>query len=163
MNINRLVETMTREEKVALVSGYDQWHTVEIPRLGIPSIMVSDGPHGLRKQGAEGDHLGIGISTPSTCFPPAATSANSWDPGLLYAMGQAIGKKRCRKESGCSRAGVNIKRSASVRPQFEYFSEDPWLAEKLAKGWIEGVQSIGVGACIKHFAAKQSGTLAYAQ
>lgn len=154
MNINRLVETMTREEKVALVSGYDQWHTVEIPCLGIPSIMVSDGPHGLRKQGAEGDHLGIGISTPSTCFPPAATSANSWDPGLLYAMGQAIGEEALQEGvSVVLGPGVNIKRSPLCGRNFEYFSEDPWLAGELAKGWIEGVQSIGVGACIKHFAA----------
>jgi beta-glucosidase len=94
MEIHKLVDSLTLEEKIALVSGSDQWHTKDVPRLSIPAIMMSDGPHGLRKQKMEGDHLGIGQSEPATCFPPAATSANSWDPELLYAMGQAIGKRR---------------------------------------------------------------------
>ena len=154
MDINRLMEALTREEKVALVSGADQWHTAEIPRLGIPAIMVSDGPHGLRKQAAEGDRLGIGESIPSTCFPSAATSANSWDPDLLFAMGEAIGKEA--RQEGISVVlgpGINIKRSPLCGRNFEYFSEDPWLAGELASAWIEGVQSEGIGACVKHLAA----------
>ena len=154
MDINRLIEALTREEKVALVSGADQWHTVEIPRLGIPAMMVSDGPHGLRKQAVEGDHLGIGESIPSTCFPSAATSANSWDPNLLFAMGEAIGREALQEGvSVVLGPGVNIKRSPLCGRNFEYFSEDPWLTGELASAWIEGIQSVGIGACVKHFAA----------
>ena len=112
MGISELMDLLTLDEKIALVSGADQWHTAEIPRLGIPSIMVSDGPHGLRKQATEGDHLGIGTSLPATCFPPAAASANSWDPELLFRMGRAIGEEAL--QAGVSIVlgpGVNIKRS----------------------------------------------------
>lgn len=154
MGISELMDLLTLDEKIALVSGADQWHTAEIPRLGIPSIMVSDGPHGLRKQATEGDHLGIGTSLPATCFPPAAASANSWDPELLFRMGRAIGEEAL--QAGVSIVlgpGVNIKRSPLCGRNFEYFSEDPWLTGKLAAAWIEGIQSVGVGACIKHFAA----------
>ena len=154
MGINELIETLTREEKIALVSGADQWHTVEIPRLNIPAIMVSDGPHGLRKQALEGDHLGIGVSVPATCFPSAATSANSWDPELLFSMGKAIGEEALQEGvSVVLGPGVNIKRSPLCGRNFEYFSEDPWLTGELAAAWIDGIQSVGVGACIKHFAA----------
>lgn len=154
MNINRLVDDLSREEKVALVSGAGQWHTMAIPRLGIPAIMVSDGPHGLRKQAGEGDHLGIGLSTPATCFPPAATSANSWEPALLFAMGEAIGQEALREGvSVVLGPGMNIKRSPLCGRNFEYFSEDPYLTGELATAWIEGIQSRGVGACVKHFAA----------
>ena len=122
MDINRLIGALTREEKVALVSGADQWHTVAIPRLGIPAIMVSDGPHGLRKQAAEGDHLGIGVSVPATCFPPATTSANSWDPSLLFAMGEAIGREAIQEGvSVVLGPGINIKRTPLCGRNFEYF------------------------------------------
>lgn len=154
MDINKLMGALTREEKVALVSGADQWHTVRIPRLDIPAIMVSDGPHGLRKQAGEGDRLGIGQSTRATCFPPAATSANSWDPSLLFAMGEAIGKEAL--QAGVSVVlgpGINIKRSPLCGRNFEYFSEDPYLTGELATAWVDGIQSLGVGACVKHFAA----------
>jgi beta-glucosidase len=154
MDINRLIGALTREEKVALVSGADQWHTVAIPRLGIPAIMVSDGPHGLRKQVAEGDHLGIGVSVPATCFPPATTSANSWDPSLLFAMGEAIGREAIQEGvSVVLGPGINIKRTPLCGRNFEYFSEDPYLTGELATAWIEGIQSMGIGACVKHFAA----------
>ncbi len=154
MDVNKLVEALTREEKVALVSGADQWHTVGVPHLGIPPIMVSDGPHGLRKQAEEGDRLGIGLSTPATCFPPAATTANSWDPGLLFAMGEAIGNEALHEGvSVVLGPGINIKRSPLCGRNFEYFSEDPYLTGELATAWIDGIQSVGVGACVKHFAA----------
>ncbi|NLL43492.1 MAG: glycosyl hydrolase [Firmicutes bacterium] len=154
MDINRLMDSLTREEKIALVSGTGQWHTTAVGRLGIPSIMVADGPHGLRKQSEEGDRLGIGTSLPSTCFPPAAASANTWDPDLLFAMGEAIGREALQEGvSVVLGPGVNIKRSPLCGRNFEYFSEDPWLTGELAAAWIEGIQSVGIGACIKHFAA----------
>lgn len=153
MEINRIIDALELEEKIALVSGADQWHTTAIPRLNIPSIMVADGPHGLRKQSGGGDHLGIGVSEEATCFPPAATSANSWDPDLLFAMGKAIGQEAL--EQGVAVVlgpGVNIKRSPLCGRNFEYFSEDPYLTGELASAWIKGIQSVGVGASIKHFA-----------
>jgi len=154
MDINRLLQNLTREEKIALVSGSDQWHTAPIPRLGIPAIMMSDGPHGLRKQEMTGDNMGLGDSVPATCFPTAATSANSWDVELLSAMGRAIAAEA--RHTGVSVVlgpGVNIKRSPLCGRNFEYFSEDPYLTSELAAAWIKGLQSQGVGACIKHFAA----------
>ncbi|HAI51903.1 MAG TPA: glycosyl hydrolase, partial [Firmicutes bacterium] len=154
MDIDKLLEELEVEEKIALVSGSDQWHTTPVPRLNLPAIMLSDGPHGLRKQELSGDNLGLGESVPATCFPPAATSANSWDPELLFAMGQAIGAEA--RQQGVSVVlgpGVNIKRSPLCGRNFEYFSEDPYLAGQLATAWIKGVQSQGVGACLKHFAA----------
>jgi beta-glucosidase len=154
MEIHKLVDSLTLEEKIALVSGSDQWHTKDVPRLSIPAIMMSDGPHGLRKQKMEWDHLGIGQSEPATCFPPAATSANSWDPELLYAMGQAIGEEA--RDQGVAVVlgpGVNIKRSPLCGRNFEYFSEDPYLTGRLAAAWVQGVQSQGVGTSVKHFAA----------
>ncbi|HOK32970.1 MAG TPA: glycoside hydrolase family 3 N-terminal domain-containing protein, partial [Limnochordia bacterium] len=154
MDINRLLQNLTREEKIALVSGSDQWHTAPIPRLGIPAIMMSDGPHGLRKQEMTGDNMGLGDSVPATCFPTAATSANSWDVELLSAMGRAIAAEA--RHTGVSVVlgpGVNIKRSPLCGRNFEYFSEDPYLTSELAAAWIKGLQSQGVGGCIKHFAA----------
>ncbi|HKM42943.1 MAG TPA: glycoside hydrolase family 3 C-terminal domain-containing protein [Limnochordia bacterium] len=154
MDINKLIDSLTQEEKITLLSGADQWHTRALTRLGIPAIMVADGPHGLRKQDAEGDRLGIGLSKKATCFPTAATSANSWDPELLFAMGKAIGEEALQEGvSVVLGPGVNIKRSPLCGRNFEYFSEDPWLTGELATAWIEGIQSVGVGACIKHFAA----------
>lgn len=154
MDIDHLLASLTREEKAELVSGVDQWHTKAIQRVTIPSIMMADGPHGLRKQIAEGDHLGIGSSVRSTCFPPAATSANSWDSDLLFAMGKAIGEEALAEGvSVVLGPGVNIKRSPLCGRNFEYFSEDPYLTGMLGTSWIQGIQSVGVGASIKHFAA----------
>ena len=155
MDINRWMDELTREEKISLLSGAGQWHTKAVPRLGIPAIMVSDGPHGLRKQDdTEGDRLGIGESKEATCFPSAATSANSWDPDLLFAMGKAIGEEALQEGvSVVLGPGINIKRSPLCGRNFEYFSEDPWLTGELATAWVRGIQSVGVGACLKHFAA----------
>lgn len=153
MKINRIVDSLELDEKIALVSGADQWQTTAIPRLNIPSLMVADGPHGLRRQTEDGDHLGIGTSESATCFPPAATSANSWDPDLLFAMGQAIGQEALYQGVAVVLGpGVNIKRSPLCGRNFEYFSEDPCLTGELARAWIQGVQSVGVGTSLKHFA-----------
>src|SRR5690554_6439275 len=158
MDINRLADSLTREEKSALVSGSGQWQTTPVGRLGIPSMMVADGPHGLRKQDEEGDRLGIGTSLPSTCFPPPAASANSWDPDMLYAMGRAIGEEALQKDvSIVLGPGVNIKRSPLCGRNFEYFSEDPYLTGELAAAWIKGLQSQGVGGCIKRSEERRVG------
>lgn len=154
MEINKLIDSLKVDEKIALVSGASQWYTVGIPRLDIRPIMMSDGPHGLRKQQDGGDYLGIATSEKATCFPPAATSANSWDPELLYAMGEAIAHEA--KEQGVALVlgpGINIKRSPLCGRNFEYFSEDPHLTSELASEWINGVQSLGIGTSLKHFAA----------
>lgn len=145
---------MTLEEKAMLVSGKDFWHTQELERLGIPSMMMTDGPHGLRKQGEKGDHLGIGDSVPATCFPTAAATACSFDESLLEAIGKALGEE-CRKENVAVLLGpaMNIKRNPLCGRNFEYFSEDPLLTGRLATAYIKGVQSCGVGTSAKHFAA----------
>lgn len=153
MQINRIVDELDIEEKIALVSGADNWHTMPIPRLNIPSIMMADGPHGLRKEKDESKPISVGEGVKATCFPPAATSANSWNPELLFQMGEAIGNEALQEGvSIVLGPGVNIKRSPLCGRNFEYFSEDPFLTGELATGWIKGAQSVGVGACIKHFA-----------
>ena len=111
-DLNRVLKTLTVDEKCSLLSGADQWHTEGIPGKGVPPIMVSDGPHGLRAQSGGGDHVGIGNSEPATCFPPAATLACSWDPSLVRAVGEAIGDEaRALGVSVVLGPGVNIKRS----------------------------------------------------
>lgn len=148
-----LVSQMTLEEKISLVSGLDCWHTQPVERLGVPSIMVSDGPHGLRKQVASSDNFGIGESVPATCFPTASLVACSFDPNLTYQMGEAIAKE-CKKEdvSVLLGPGINMKRSPLCGRNFEYYSEDPYLAGQLGIGMVKGVQSQGVGTSLKHFA-----------
>ncbi|WP_026485768.1 glycoside hydrolase family 3 C-terminal domain-containing protein [Caldanaerobius polysaccharolyticus] len=148
--IKNLVSQMTLEEKASLCSGFDAWHTKAIERLGIPSIMMTDGPHGLRKA-KDG---GFGESVPATCFPTAACMASSWDRALLEKVGAAIGEE-CQAEgvSILLGPGVNIKRSPLCGRNFEYYSEDPLLSSELAASFIKGVQSQGVGTSIKHFAA----------
>ncbi|MFW6365610.1 MAG: glycoside hydrolase family 3 C-terminal domain-containing protein, partial [Spirochaetota bacterium] len=145
---------MTLDDKVSLLSGEDFWNLTELKQHDIGSIMVADGPHGLRKQPAEQDHLGVGGSIPATCFPPAVTSASSWDRDLLYAVGQALGDE-CRTEevSVLLGPGLNIKRSPLCGRNFEYFSEDPYLSGHMAASLINGIQNKGIGACMKHFAA----------
>ena len=150
-----IVEKMTLEQKAAFVSGYDYWHLEEAPELGLPKIMVTDGPHGLRKQNTDkktSNGIGLGNSVPATCFPPAATSACSWDPDLLVEEGKAMGQE-CLKEkvSTILGPGTNIKRSPVCGRNFEYFSEDPLLAGKCSAAIINGVQSKGVGTSLKHF------------
>lgn len=154
MKHEALIKQMTLEEKASMMSGKDFWQTVDIERLGIPSITLSDGPHGLRKQAGDADHLGLNASVPATCFPTAATVANSWDPSLGAEIGSHIAQEAI--EQGVHVVlgpGLNIKRSPLCGRNFEYFSEDPYLAGKMAAGYIQGIQSLGVAACPKHFAA----------
>lgn len=153
-DIKKLISQMTLEEKASLCSGLDFWHLKGIERLGIPSIMVSDGPHGLRKQDEKGDHVGIYNSVPATCFPSAAGLASSWNRELVEKVGAALGEE-CQAEgvSVLLGPGANIKRSPLCGRNFEYFSEDPYLSSEMAASHIKGVQSQGVGTSLKHFAA----------
>ncbi len=154
MTISKLISEMTLEEKASLLSGDDFWHTKAIERLGIARIMVSDGPHGLRKQDEEGDHLGINDSIKAVCFPAASATAASFDRDLLRQVGEGVGDA-CQHEKVAVNLGpaVNIKRSPLCGRNFEYFSEDPYLAGELAAALIKGVQSRNIGVSIKHFAA----------
>ena len=153
MDIKALVSQMTLEEKAGLCSGDDFWHTKAVERLGIPRTMVSDGPHGLRKQDDQADHLGINDSIKAVCFPAACATAASFDPEMIRAMGEAIGDS-CQHEKLSVVLGpaVNIKRSPLCGRNFEYYSEDPYLAGRMATAMIQGVQSRNVGTSIKHFA-----------
>lgn len=153
MTHRELIAKMTLAEKCALLSGKDVWHTRPVTRLSIPSITLSDGPSGLRKQAAEGDHLGLNASTKATNIPSAATIANSWSPEVAEAMGAVIGADAAAQDVQVLLGpGLNTKRSPLCGRSFEYYSEDPYLAGKLAAGFIRGVQSQGVSACAKHFA-----------
>ena len=154
MEIKALVSQMTLEEKAGLCSGLDFWHTKSVERLGVPSVMVSDGPHGLRKQDDKGDHLGINDSIKAVCMPAASATAASFDRDLIRKMGEAIGDS-CQHEKLSVVLGpaVNIKRSPLCGRNFEYFSEDPYLAGEMSAAYINGVQSRNVGTSIKHFAA----------
>jgi beta-glucosidase len=148
-----LINQMTLEEKASLMSGQNFWNTKAIERLGIPSIMLTDGPHGLRKQGGKADHLGLNKSLPATCYPTAATLANSWDKLLVYSVGKDIGKEaRSEKVSVLLGPGLNIKRNPLCGRNFEYFSEDPYLTGELASEMVKGIQSNGISACPKHYA-----------
>ncbi|MFS0776677.1 glycoside hydrolase family 3 C-terminal domain-containing protein [Neobacillus sp. 3P2-tot-E-2] len=151
--IKEIIKEMTLEEKAGLCSGLDFWNTKAIERLGIPSIMMTDGPHGLRKQVGDTDHLGINKSVPSTCFPSAAGLACSWDKEMVTKIGVAIGVE-CQVENVAIvlGPGANIKRSPLCGRNFEYFSEDPYLSSNLSANFIKGVQSQGVGTSLKHFA-----------
>ena len=152
--IRKLVAEMTLEEKAGLLSGLDFWHTKPVERLGIPATMVSDGPHGLRKQDDKVDHLGVNDSIKAVCFPAASATAASFDKALLTKMGEAVGDS-CQHEKLSVVLGpaVNIKRSPLCGRNFEYFSEDPYLTGKMSAAFIHGVQSKNVGVSIKHFAA----------
>lgn len=154
VDIDRVLGELTLEEKAALVSGADFWHTVAIDRLDVPAIMCSDGPHGLRAQLNEADHVGLAGSVPATCFPTASAIASSWDTDLLKEVGAAIGAEARRwNVSVVLGPGVNIKRSPLCGRNFEYFSEDPFLAGELGVAIVEGIQSQRVGTSVKHFAA----------
>lgn len=152
--LQNLISQMTLEEKAGLCSGLDFWNTKGIERLGIPSVMVTDGPHGLRKQQGDADHLGLNNSVPATCFPSAAGLASSWDRDLIFRVGEALGTE-CQVENVAVLLGPgnNIKRSPLNGRNFEYFSEDPFLASEMAANHVKGVQSQGVGTSLKHFAA----------
>lgn len=148
-----IIDKMTLEEKCAILSGKTVWETRDVKRLGIPSIFCSDGPHGVRKQAGEGDHLGLNASLPATCFPTAATIANSWNEALGEEMGQALGEEASSQNVHVLLGpGLNIKRSPFCGRNFEYFSEDPYLAGKMAASYVRGIQSQGIYACPKHFA-----------
>ena len=147
------------DQKIALVGGKNFWSTQEIPEHGIPSIMLTDGPHGLRKQAGSADHLGLNESIPATCFPPATTLASTWDVDLMYQIGEALGDE-CLQENVqvLLGPGINIKRSPLCGRHFEYFSEDPVLTAQLAERLVKGIQSRGVGTSLKHFAVNSQET-----
>lgn len=152
--VQDIIQKMTLEEKAALCSGKDFWHITGVPRLGVEPAMVSDGPHGLRKQDETADHLGVNESIKAVCFPAGCATACSFDQDLMYKMGKALGQE-CRAENVSVLLGpaMNIKRSPLCGRNFEYYSEDPYLAGKIASSFIQGVQSQGVGTSPKHFAA----------
>ncbi len=156
MDIEKILQNMTLEDKIALCSGADFWETKAYEKYGIPSIHLSDGPNGLRKQerGSGADMLGVNESRPATCFPAAVTTASSWDPALLETVGRAIGEEAREQGVGVVLGpSLNLKRNPLCGRNFEYFSEDPYLAGKLAAGYIRGVESQGIGSSLKHFAA----------
>ncbi len=148
-----IIDRMTIEEKAAFLSGKNEWETRDFPRLGIPSVFCSDGPHGLRKQAGAGDHLGLNPSLPATCFPTAAAAANSWDEALGEEIGRALGEEAAEQKVNILLGpGLNMKRSPLCGRNFEYFAEDPYLAGKMAAAYVRGIQENGVCACPKHFA-----------
>ena len=158
-NTELLLKELTLEEKCALLSGAETFKTRGMPKHGIPQIWLSDGPHGLRKQAGESDHLGLNPSVPATCFPTASAVANSWDAALGEEIGAALGEEAAAQEvSVVLGPGLNMKRNPLCGRSFEYFSEDPYLAGKLAAGYIRGIQSKGVAACPKHFAVNSQET-----
>lgn len=160
VDYTELISKMTDEEKASLCSGADFWHTKDVARLGIPQMMLTDGPHGLRKQIGKNDHLGLNAAYPATCFPTASAAANSWDEAMIEQMGRRLGAEtRAQRVGVILGPGVNIKRSPLCGRNFEYYSEDPLLAGKCAAALIRGVQSNGIAACVKHFAANSQETL----
>ena len=147
------LEELSVQEKAAMLSGGSEWDSRGNERAGIPSFVMSDGPHGVRRQLGEGDHLGLGASKPATCFPTAGTVANSWDPELAETMGEALGgEARDLDVNVLLGPGLNIKRNPLCGRNFEYYSEDPIVAGRMAAGLIRGIQSNGIAACPKHFA-----------
>lgn len=158
-HIEILISKMTLEEKASLCSGMNSWETKEIQRLGIPSVFLADGPHGLRKQAAKSDHLGLYESIPSVCFPTASALASSWNLELMEELGGLLGEE-CRAEGVhvLLGPGINMKRSPLCGRNFEYFSEDPYLAGELGAAFVQGVQGMGVGTSLKHFAVNNQET-----
>ena len=153
-NLTALVAELTLEEKASLVIGSDFWHTAPVERLGVPRIMVSDGPHGLRAQLREADHLGLSTSVPATCFPTASALGSSWNADLFRSVGEALGREAAAiGVSVVLGPGINMKRSPLCGRNFEYVSEDPWHSGELATAMVQGMQSQGVGTSVKHYAA----------
>ncbi|MFB7250001.1 glycoside hydrolase family 3 C-terminal domain-containing protein [Microbacterium sp. NPDC056234] len=151
---NLTLEDLTLEEKASITSGADFWTTTAIDRVGVPSIMLTDGPHGLRKQAAASDHLGLNDSVPATCFPPAVALGSSFDPELAERVGVALGVESAIEDVAVILGpGINIKRSPLCGRNFEYVSEDPVVAGRIGAGLVRGIQSQGVGSSLKHFAA----------
>lgn len=154
MNHADVIAKLSLREKCALLSGATVFETHALPNKGVPAIWLSDGPNGLRKQAGPADHLGLNPAEPATCFPTAATVANSWDPALGEEIGKALGEETASYSVNVILGpGLNTKRSPLCGRDFEYFSEDPYLSGKLAAGYVRGIQSVGVSACPKHFAA----------
>ena len=154
MVYKHIIEKMTLEEKASLMSGKDFWQSRDIPEYGIPNMFLADGPHGLRRQAAAADHLGFNPSIPATCFPTAASIANSWNEELGEEVGQALGDEAVsQKVNVLLGPGLNIKRNPLCGRNFEYFSEDPYLAGKMASAYVKGIQSRGISACLKHYCA----------
>lgn len=147
------LEELSVTEKAAMLSGGSEWDSRGNEKAGIPNFVMSDGPHGVRRQLGEGDHLGLGSSKPATCFPTASTVASSWDPALAEEMGKALGNEAHDLDVNVLLGpGLNIKRNPLCGRNFEYYSEDPIVAGRMAAGLIRGIQSNGVSACPKHFA-----------
>lgn len=152
--VSSLMSKLSVKQKASLCSGYDFWRTQRLPINNVPSIMMTDGPHGLRKQESVEGRTGAGDSREATCFPPAATTANSFNVELMNAIGRAIGEEAVDQDvSIVLGPAINIKRSPLCGRNFEYVSEDPYLAGKMGAAWVKGVQSMGVGTSVKHFAA----------
>jgi beta-glucosidase len=149
-----IISKMSLEDKAQMMSGKSVWETYEYEKYGIPGIFLSDGPHGLRRQAGAGDHLGLNGSLPATCFPSAAGMANTWDEQLGQEVGQALAEEAVTMDVNVVLGpGLNIKRSPLCGRNFEYFTEDPYLAGKMAASYVRGIQSKGISACPKHFAA----------
>ena len=154
MDIKKILQQMTLEDKIALCSGKNFWETKKYEQYGIPPLFMCDGPHGLRKQEHTADMLGVNESRKATCFPAEVTTAGSWDPELLAEIGATIGEEAKEQSVGLVLGpGANLKRNPLCGRNFEYFSEDPYLAGKLAAGFIRGAQAQGIGTSLKHFAA----------
>ena len=153
MKAREQIKNLTKEQKVALLQGKTVWTTYSFENADIPEIFLADGPHGLRKQAGSADHLGLNESIPATCFPTAAGMANSWNPELAEELGRALGEEAAANDVHVVLGpGLNIKRSPLCGRNFEYFSEDPYLAGKMAAAYVRGIQANGVAACPKHFA-----------
>ena len=153
MKYRELIENMTLEEKASLMSGKDYWKSNDIKRLGINSMFLADGSHGIRKQSKSSDRIGLNTGNPSTCFPTAATISNSWNEELAERIGEYLGQEAAaQKINVLLGPAINMKRNPLCGRNFEYFSEDPYLTGKLAAGYIRGIQSNGISACVKHFA-----------
>ena len=153
MDIEKIISEMTLRQKAEMLTGKDFWQSKDFEELGVPAMFLSDGPHGLRKQAAAADHLGLNASIPATCFPTAATMANSWNDELGEQMGEALGEEcAALKVNMLLGPGTNMKRNPRCGRNFEYFSEDPYLAGKMAASYIRGIQKNGTSACVKHFA-----------
>lgn len=154
MKHSDIIAKLSLEQKCALLSGKNTWQTQNYPKQGVPAAWLSDGPNGLRKQAGAADHLGLNPSVPATCFPTAATMANSWDPALGEEVGRALGEETAANRVNVLLGpGLNLKRSPLCGRSFEYFSEDPYLSGKMAAAYVRGIQANGVAACPKHFAA----------
>ena len=153
LKYGEIIKQMSLEEKALMMSGKNTWETVDFEKYGIPSMAMSDGPHGLRRQAGAGDHLGLNASLPATCFPTSSATACSWDEKLGEAVGEALGEEAAAQEVAVLLGpGLNIQRSPLCGRDFEYFSEDPILAGRMAAAYVRGIQKNGISACPKHFA-----------